>query len=419
MLRPLRLHWLLVLGFAPLSVLVQCVGDNTVLMPDSSMMDTSTDKSAEAMAEAGPDVTDAANEPDQAAPCNVDAGMLVCGSMCIDPTTNASNCGACMHDCLGGQCVGSVCQPITLATITTGKGSMHRIATDGTYVVYGVWDTYANGGGVFSLSVNGTAQTPVAVASSSTNQQVKEVTVVGGHAYWFQDDLASTVTTWKGTAGTASSASQLSSISVGTAPAWSPNGIAVDSTETNLVFPDYNSGVPETIINCYTISSQTQAGAYTYGQNYPPGNIVTDDTNIYWAQAYGDVLKVDIQLQTSLKTIASGQATPGWVALDKTGGYLYWYAGGAALITRSSITTFAATGVATSAYVNGLAADSKYVYWTDSLANAVLYIAGSGGTSNKTLVGSLNNPGALTRDNKALYWLNPSDGTIRKVALPL
>jgi hypothetical protein len=49
-----------------------------------------------------------------------DAGYTACGgtpaSGCVDLSTDASNCGACAHPCLGGTCAAGVCQPVVLAT---------------------------------------------------------------------------------------------------------------------------------------------------------------------------------------------------------------------------------------------------------------------------------------------------------------
>src|SRR5690348_11683886 len=39
------------------------------------------------------------------------APMMDCGGTCIDPGSDPQNCGACGHDCLGGGCQGSMCQP--------------------------------------------------------------------------------------------------------------------------------------------------------------------------------------------------------------------------------------------------------------------------------------------------------------------
>ena len=45
-----------------------------------------------------------------------DGGTLVCGGSCVDTRSNAQNCGRCAHDCQGGSCVGSTCQPFELTS---------------------------------------------------------------------------------------------------------------------------------------------------------------------------------------------------------------------------------------------------------------------------------------------------------------
>jgi hypothetical protein len=38
-----------------------------------------------------------------------------CGGVCVDTSSDGQNCGSCRHDCLGGGCIGGICQPVTLA----------------------------------------------------------------------------------------------------------------------------------------------------------------------------------------------------------------------------------------------------------------------------------------------------------------
>jgi hypothetical protein len=52
---------------------------------------------------------------------------------CTDLATNARHCGACFHDCLGGQCVGGICQPVEIATDESGP---FAIAVDATHVYW-------------------------------------------------------------------------------------------------------------------------------------------------------------------------------------------------------------------------------------------------------------------------------------------
>ena len=58
---------------------------------------------------------------------------------CIEVATNPKHCGACFHDCLGGQCVAGMCQPVELASDESGP---FAIAVDATHVY---WNNRATG----------------------------------------------------------------------------------------------------------------------------------------------------------------------------------------------------------------------------------------------------------------------------------
>ena len=70
--------------------------------------------------------SDAFDFPDGSAP-DGDAGP------CVDTSKNPRHCGACFHDCLGGQCVDGTCQPFQIAIDESGPLA---IAIDETHVYW-------------------------------------------------------------------------------------------------------------------------------------------------------------------------------------------------------------------------------------------------------------------------------------------
>jgi hypothetical protein len=67
---------------------------------------------------------------------------------------------------------------------------------------------------------------------------------------------------------------------------------------------------------------------------------------------------------------------------------------------------------------NGVAVDANYVYWTDSVANAVMYAPITGGTG-KTLAANQSTPYDIVVDSTRVYWTNYStSGSIVMVAKP-
>jgi hypothetical protein len=54
---------------------------------------------------------------------------------CLDTTADPHHCGACGHDCLGGACVDSACQPAVLYT----SEHIRDLALNGTHLYWGEW----------------------------------------------------------------------------------------------------------------------------------------------------------------------------------------------------------------------------------------------------------------------------------------
>lgn len=48
--------------------------------------------------------------------CDYTCVYSSCSGTCVDTTSDPKNCGYCGHDCLGGFCVASACQPVVVAT---------------------------------------------------------------------------------------------------------------------------------------------------------------------------------------------------------------------------------------------------------------------------------------------------------------
>jgi len=114
-----------------------------------------------------------ANElPDGADP---DAGP------CTNLATNPKHCGACFHDCLGGQCAGGACQPVQLAT--ENGGHLLAIALDATHVYW----TNRTTGDIMRVPIAGGAPERVYDGPLGSDPG-KEFAVHGGHVYFAFSD---------------------------------------------------------------------------------------------------------------------------------------------------------------------------------------------------------------------------------------
>jgi hypothetical protein len=64
--------------------------------------------------------------------------MTACEGTCVDVTSAGTDCGRCGHDCGGGDCTSSVCQPKTL---TSGLPAVKGFGVDTTSIIYSAGGT--------------------------------------------------------------------------------------------------------------------------------------------------------------------------------------------------------------------------------------------------------------------------------------
>jgi len=71
--------------------------------------------------------------------CQCSSPRTTCSNVCIDTTSDTSNCGGCSHLCLGGTCLSGACQAaVTVAS--TGSSGATLIGVDSSSVYYAVPD---------------------------------------------------------------------------------------------------------------------------------------------------------------------------------------------------------------------------------------------------------------------------------------
>jgi hypothetical protein len=224
--------------------------------------------------------------PPPTADCNGDPG----DGCEVYVTNHPHHCGSCGHDCLGGACEASTCQPVALAP---DEGYSRALAVDGERIYWGVGEgvrTVVASGGIPKLLVQ--TMPPYGIAVDT------------GHVYW------------------AINGGPIMRIpKAGGAPAQiAPGGggdIAVDGThaywvdiQTNRVMKVGISG--GTVTNL--ASSQPE-----------PRGIALDTTHVYWPNAGSGTVARMPKAGGGVTVIAAGQGEATAIAVDES--QVYWISG--------------------------------------------------------------------------------------------
>jgi hypothetical protein len=315
--------------------------------------------------------------------------ILTCGGACVDPASDANNCGACGHSCQGGACVGSACQPVVLAA---GPGSAYAIAVDATDVY---WTN--DSGTIMKVPLAGGATTTVASGQNSPRGIAVDATSV----YW---------TTYIG--GTVMKAPRGGGAPTTLASGQSfPLTMAVDATSVYWV----NWTNPGTVMKIPLGGGAPKTLAS--GQNRPDG-IAVDATSVYWTNDAnpGTVMKAPLGGGASTM-LASGQNFPQAMAVDATS--VYWVNVSDGTLMKVPIGGGAATTLATGqSSPIGLAVDATSVYWVNFTDPGTVMKVPLGGGAPTTIASAQKIPFAIAVDTTSVYWTNPGGGTVMKVAKP-
>jgi DNA-binding beta-propeller fold protein YncE len=160
-----------------------------------------------------------------------------------------------------------------------------------------------------------------------------------------------------------------------------------------------------------------------------PGDIALDLTggHIYWTDPLNaTICRSALDGSNTQVIIGSGLTLPGRIALDLTAGKLYWTDPGARRIQRSNLdgTSVQTLVSGTSIMPLGLALEpiSGKMYWTDSF-DYVVRRANLNGSNLETIVTGLFEPSSITLDAglQKIYWLEgnglPTNGKLSRANL--
>lgn len=374
--------------------------------------DGSTDGPTTSEGSVGPD----GGSTEAAAPCN--AASLV---------TDPANCGRCGHDCAGGTCMGSVCQPVI---ISTGLGAPTGLAVDATTVYVTMYET----GAVVGFPKAGGAGTPLA----SNEIRASGVAVSGTTLFWGNgdfrfDDAGAKGGIWKCT---------LPGCTAKTLIAASGYGTSYPVIHGAFVY--YSTGEGNTVARA-PLGGGAGMDIATTNQAF---GVAVDDVNAYYTsgqptlyRAHVDGTSVGNEEVLGPDNGSTAMSRTGFVTVDAD--RVYWaYTDdmGKGHVLSAAKSAPAAGAIAYGAATDnifpvGVAVDADNVYWSTAGTSVSMDVptgdgkifacpkAGcpAGGPVLLATGGLFGGP--VTTDDKAVYWAEygatmGNSGRVRKVAKP-
>lgn len=336
----------------------------------------------------------------------------------IDTKTDAANCGRCGHDCQGGTCTASKCDPVTLAAL---QKEPNGIALDGTNVYF------TTGGGSVSL-VPKAGGTLKALATGQTGAQ--GVQINGTKLYWSNGDYPFDDAGAKGGIWTC----DLPACAAPKLLAPGDNPINVQLANGTQYFAGSNDSTIRVVL--------ADGGAGILATTNRPFGLGVDTAYAYYTSSQPNLYRAPLDGGPA-EAVGPGIVNSGiigYVTLDGT--RFYWaltdgtahHVFGALKSDPGSLIDYARNDGGVTIQPVGVAVDATNIYWTTDGTYSgpapvgdgkvlTCPIAGCGAGGAVVVADGLTGGGPLVMDGSALYWCEfgqrgAGTGRVRKVAKP-
>jgi hypothetical protein len=345
------------------------------------------------------------------------SGSIACNNVCVDGQTNAKNCGACGHSCVGGTCSAGKCQPWKVAAPPLTKTPVD-IASDGTNLVW------ADSGLLKVMQVGVKGAVAITIGSDADLTRISEVTMRGGKVAWTTAGTSS-ATVMIATEGQADSGAPLATLGETNQNPWALAPI-FDPTTTHLFFNWYyrpNDGYSAQV-QAITLSTGLM-GQQPLGVTaaVPSSRNAIDDTYLFWGEQTGDGVggilhRYTLATGATVSTNANPGAGVDFVTND--GKYVYWLGAGIERTSEAAMETPTLIPITNlQGSLGGLATDGTYLYFTYRTApsSSIGYAPVSGGAATVLQIAA-GSPAPIIAVNGAIYWIDEGTATIYGQVFP-
>lgn len=343
--------------------------------------------------------------------CTCLSPYLSCSTNCINPQTEAANCGSCGHDCLGGTCSGGKCQP---AVVVPSLGLYSFVfGVDSQYVYYSdCSDIYT----CYSYRVSKSAVN--ATGASLTSEICAGQYVLGNTMYMFRNQQPGFLCTIGSTCAPNNPSN------------WFANGyLAVFKTPSPSYFADVEVGgtaANTTLsITWYSATKVSQGNASWVLQPISLQGFHAVGNSVYWLDTTDDTLNGTngfppatvqyLQLAGSVGTVGIADANAQSILLSN---YNTNYLSRVPL--PGGLGSAAPQQIAGATGTKNATEDANGIYWFDT--TGILNRCSAPTCSNSTIMVSGQAPGVtsltpdlgkLYQDASALYWVNGQGQVVR------